>query len=74
MGKISFDGLYYDHYGKHGVAFEDSMIDAPDGKAKTDYEQWLRDNPDIAQEIDNTVKRNFARVCDKPYDGPKSEE
>lgn len=48
LGKISFDGMYYDHYGKFGVAYEDSMISAPDGKAKHDFEQWLIDNPEIA--------------------------
>lgn len=73
MGKISFDGLYYDHYGKFGVAFEDSMISAPDGKAKKDYEQWLIDNPQIASDIDSKVKRNIADTCGKPYEGPKSE-
>ena len=26
LGQISYDGLYYDHYGKLGAAFEDSMI------------------------------------------------
>lgn len=63
LGKISFDGLYYDHYGKIGVAFEDSMISAPDGRAKTDYEEWLKANPDIAREIDASIKAKKNEIC-----------
>merc|ERR1719453_3048580 len=74
IGKISFDGLYYDHYGKFGVAFEDSLIDAPDGKAKKDFEEWLQTNPDIAQEIETTIRRNKAKICGEPFKGPKSDE
>jgi len=68
LGKISYDGSYYDHYGKYGAAFEDSMISAPDGKAKTDYEQWLSNNPDIAKEIDEKILHNRARICGEPVD------
>ena len=63
LGKISADGEYYDHYGKFGAAFEDSMISAPDGKAKKDYEEWLNRYPEIAKDIDEVIRRNRAQIC-----------
>lgn len=63
MKQISFDAKYYDYYGKYSAAFEDSMIDAPQGKAKRDYEDWLRRNPDVHAAITKKIKANYDRVC-----------
>ena len=46
--QISYDGEHYDLYGKMGLAFEDSLIDKPMGKADRDYTAWLQENPTIA--------------------------
>ena len=63
----------YDLYGKMGIAFEDSLIDAPVGKASIDYTSWLQANPDIAEEIDGLIKQNaVAQYGDlewKDFDG-----
>ena len=48
----------YDLYGKMGIAFEDSMLDAPIGQASIDYTSWLEANPTIADEIDGLIKQN----------------
>ena len=40
-----YDASMYDLYGKYGGAFDDSMIYAPVGSAKKDYESWLVSNP-----------------------------
>ena len=58
LNQISGDGEMYDLYGKMGIAFEDSMIDAPVGKASIDYTSWLQASPDIAEEIDGLIKQN----------------
>ena len=39
-----------------GMAFDDSLIDGPVGKAKVDYESWLNENPEIAEEIDASIR------------------
>ena len=45
LGQISADGLYYDYYGKFSIAFEqDTMLDKPTGRAKTDFETWYASN------------------------------
>lgn len=62
LGQISADGSHYDLYGKSGAAFEDSMIDAPVGKAARDYTAWLEENPTIATEIDALVKTNANKL------------
>jgi len=71
--QISRDGQMYDLYGKMGIAFEDSLIDAPVGKASIDYTSWLQANPDIAEEIDGLIKQNaVAQYGDlewKDFDG-----
>lgn len=61
--QISKDGLSYGHFGKLGEVSAIEMIDAPDGQAKVDFEEWLETNPQIAQEIEASVKLNKARVC-----------
>ena len=58
-----FDGNTYDYYGKHGIAFDqDTMIDGPVGKAKIDYENWLKENPEIAEEIDASIRNQIAKI------------
>lgn len=61
QGQIA-DGDTYDLYGKIGFAFEDSEIDAPIGSAADDYTTWLQLNPDIAQEVHETILRNAKAI------------
>ena len=49
LDQISYDGEYYDMYGKLGLAFDDGVIDAPVGKASSDYTKWLQENPATAE-------------------------
>ena len=55
VDQISADGEFYDIQGKFGVAFEDTLIDAPYGQAANDYKEWLRYNHDIAEEVHETI-------------------
>lgn len=68
IDQISYDGTYYDYYGKLGFAFEDSLIDAPQGKAKKDFENWLSTNPDIRDQINEIIRVNWDRICLKEED------
>lgn len=63
MKQISFDGQYYDLYGRLGAAFEESMIDSPAGSAKADYEDWLQRSPEIHQEVSKKIKSNLDAIC-----------
>ena len=67
VDQISADGEFYDLYGKFGTAFEDSLIDAPTGKAADDYKEWLRYNHDIAEEIHETILAN-GRALNPDFD------
>ena len=58
-----YDGDSYDYYGKLGFAYDqDTMIQAPTGKAKIDYENWLVENPQIALEIDQKIRANMLKL------------
>ena len=48
----------YDLYGKSGIAFDDGFIDRPSGQAAQDYTQWLTQNPNIARDIERTIRKN----------------
>lgn len=64
LGQISQDGLYYDYYGKFGAAYDQTtLIDAPVGKAKKDYEDWIRSSPEIMRQVDRKIKANWERLC-----------
>lgn len=64
LGQISHGGDYYDYYGKFSAAYDsDTMIDAPSGKAKKDYEEWLKREGQIASEIDAKVQDNYESRC-----------
>ena len=64
LGQIGPGGDYYDFYGKYGAAYDsDTLIDAPTGEAKTDYEAWLNRDSDIAQEINAKVNANYHSRC-----------
>jgi hypothetical protein len=43
-----FDGDIYDVYGKMALAYEGGEIDSPVGKAKKDYEAWLKEDAQAA--------------------------
>ena len=43
-----FDGENYDLYGNQGLAYEGGLIDSPVGKAKKDYEAWLKEDAQAA--------------------------
>lgn len=60
--QINFDGSAYDLYGKMSAAFEDGLIDGPTGKAARDYEAWLKENPEIATEIDTVIQDNIKAI------------
>jgi hypothetical protein len=50
-------------YGKNGIAFDMSTIlDAPTGKAARDYSEWVKANPEIARELDETIKLNAKTI------------
>jgi len=61
LDQISIDGEYYDLYGKFGMAFDDSMIDAPYGHAQIEFEEWLVLHPDIRQEVNEKIHANWQR-------------
>lgn len=46
-GQIFDDGIY-DIYGKMALAYEGGEIDSPVGKAKKDYEKWLKEDAQAA--------------------------
>lgn len=43
-----FDGETYDIHGKFAIAFEDGLIDSPVGYAKKKYEDWLKNDAQVA--------------------------
>ena len=55
-----FDEETYDLYGKFAMAYEDGLIDSLVGKAKRDYEAWLKEDAQVASEIDKYVRNKLA--------------
>ena len=53
------DDYNYDLYGRAGLAFDDTYIDGPVGKAAKDYTYWIDENPEISKELQETVKTNW---------------
>ena len=43
-----FDGDTYDSHGKLALAFDGGLLDSPVGKAKRDYEAWLKEDTQAA--------------------------
>ena len=44
------------------MAYADGLIDSPVGKAKKDYEAWLKEDAQVASEIDKYVRNKLAEV------------
>lgn len=49
------------------------MIDAPQGMAKREYEDWLKNNAEVAAEIDLKIRRKLAKYCPEEYDEPEAD-
>jgi len=56
------------------MAYEDGLIDSLVGKAKKDYEAWLKEDTQVASEIDKYVRNKLAEGGFKAVHVPKPED